>query len=78
MISYAKTDISVLSLFLPLIKGSFMEVRIDKIDVKRDHKELIALFYYIELKDLVRRLVYKQAESMIKYNTNNGTYKKRT
>jgi hypothetical protein len=33
--------------------------RIDKIDVKRDHKELIALYYYMELKSLVDRLLYE-------------------
>jgi hypothetical protein len=41
-------------------KGCRMDDRrIDKIDVKRDHKELIALYYYMELKSLVQRLLYE-------------------
>ena len=41
-------------------KGSHMENRIDKIDVKNDHKELIALFYKIELRTFVQALLYTQ------------------
>ena len=41
-----------------LSKGSHMESRIDKIDVKKDHKELIALFYRIELRTFVQALLY--------------------
>jgi hypothetical protein len=36
-----------------------MENRIDKIDVRRDHEELIALFYRIELRNFVQILLYK-------------------
>jgi hypothetical protein len=51
------------------LKGCYMEDRnIDKIDVKRDHKELIALYYYLELKSLVERLLYE-------HNTTNGGIK---
>ena len=42
-----------------LSKGSLMENRIDKIDVKKDHKELIALFYRLELKAFVQTLLYQ-------------------
>ena len=42
-----------------LNKGSHMENRIDKIDVKKDHKELIALFYRIELRNFVQVLLYQ-------------------
>lgn len=40
-------------------KGSHMEQQIDKIDVKREHKELIILFYKIELRALIQRLLYE-------------------
>jgi len=40
-----------------------MERQIDKIDVKRDHKELIALFYKMELKALIARLLYEHPNS---------------
>ena len=36
-----------------------MEGRIDKIDVKREHKELIALFYRMELIAFVQTLLYQ-------------------
>lgn len=36
-----------------------MERQIDKIDVKSEHKELIALFYRMELKSLIQRLLYE-------------------
>lgn len=36
-----------------------MEQQIDKIDVKRDHKELIALYYKIELRNFLQRLLYE-------------------
>ena len=42
-------------------KGYFMEGRIDKIDVKREHKRLIALFYRMELRSLLQRLVYEHS-----------------
>jgi len=42
-----------------LSKGSHMESRIDKIDVKKEHKELIALFYRIELRNFVQVLLYE-------------------
>ena len=42
-----------------LSKGSHMENRIDKIDVKNDHRELIALFYRIELRTFVQTLLYE-------------------
>jgi hypothetical protein len=41
-------------------KGSRMEnTRIDRIDIKRDHKELIALFYRLELRNFVSILLYR-------------------
>ena len=42
-----------------LSKGSLMENRIDKIDVKNEHRELIALFYRIELRNFVQVLLYE-------------------
>lgn len=36
-----------------------MEGRIDKIDVKREHRELIALFYRMELKNFLQVLMYQ-------------------
>lgn len=45
-----------------LSKGSHMENRIDKIDVKKDHKELIALFYRIELSTFVQILLYQHSQ----------------
>lgn len=39
-----------------------MNSQIDKIDVKRDHKELIALYYRIELKALIQRLLYQHEQ----------------
>ena len=53
--------ISLFTLSYTLIKGSYMEGRIDKIDVKREHKELIALFYQMELKAFVQRLMYEHS-----------------
>jgi len=44
------------------IKGSHMENRIDQIDVKKDHKELIALFYRIELSTFVQILLYQHSQ----------------
>lgn len=41
-----------------IIKGHCMEGHIDKIDVKRDHKELIALFYRMELLAFTQVLLY--------------------
>lgn len=32
--------------------------KIDKIDVKSEHKELIALYYKMELKAFIQRLLY--------------------
>lgn len=40
-----------------------MERQLDKIDVKQDHKELIALYYRIELKALIQRLLYEHYHS---------------
>ena len=64
----------VLTIVLPAIlyslssKGSHMENRIDKIDVKKDHKELIALFYRIELRNFVNILLYQHSnKSVTKY-----------
>ena len=48
-----------------LIKGSHMEGRIDKIDVKREHKELIALFYKMELKAFIQRLMYEHTNTRV-------------
>lgn len=45
-----------------LSKGSHMESRIDKIDVKKEHKELIALFYRIELRSFVQALLYEHCQ----------------
>lgn len=36
-----------------------MEGRIDKIDVKRDHKELIDLFYRMELRAFIQTLLHE-------------------
>ncbi len=52
-----------------LIKGSHMEGRIDKIDVKREHKELIALFYQMELKALIQRLMYEHNTTRVGIKT---------
>ena len=49
-------------------KGSHMESRIDKIDVKSEHKELIALFYRIELRNFLQILMYQSCRGQgIKY-----------
>lgn len=49
------------ALLNPTIKGHCMEgSRIDKIDVKSEHKELIALYYRIELKTFVQVLLYER------------------
>lgn len=43
-------------------KGSHMENnRIDSIDVSKDHKELIALYHRIELRNFVLVLLYQHA-----------------
>jgi hypothetical protein len=53
---------------LDATKEKGMEVRnIDKIDVKRDHKKLIALYYYLELKSLVQILMHKEVSRSPKY-----------
>lgn len=50
------------SIFLPTItKGQYMEGRIEKIDVKREHRELVALFYRIELATFVYRLMFQHS-----------------
>jgi hypothetical protein len=36
-----------------------MENRIDKIDVQKDHQELIALFYRIQLRNFIQILLYE-------------------
>jgi hypothetical protein len=46
------------AIFHTLSKGSHMESRIDKVDVKKEHKELVALFYRIELRNFIRTLLY--------------------
>ena len=46
-------------------KGYYMECRIDKIDVKYEHKELIALFYRMELRSLLQRLMYEHSTTRI-------------
>ena len=46
-------------LFTPLSKGRDMENRIDKIDVQKDHQELIALFYRIQLRNFIQILLYE-------------------
>lgn len=46
-------------------KGQFMEGRIDKIDVKQEHKYLIALFYRMELRSLLQRLVYEHSTTRV-------------
>jgi hypothetical protein len=46
-------------------KGYYMEGRIDKIDVKREHKYLIALFYRMELRSLLQRLVYEHSTTRV-------------
>jgi hypothetical protein len=38
-----------------------MDSRIDKIDVKREHKELIDLFYRLELKHFLQVLLYRRS-----------------
>lgn len=38
-----------------------MEGRIDKIDVKRDHEELIALYYRMELLAFTQILLYEHS-----------------
>jgi hypothetical protein len=55
------------SLFNLSIKGSHMEKnrRIDKIDVKRDHKELIALYRKIELRNFIQVLLYKHYQKYV-------------
>ena len=50
----------IFTFFELITKGQYMEGHIDKIDVKRDHKELIALFYKIELMHLMQVLLYAQ------------------
>ena len=51
-----------------LTKGYYMEGRIDKIDVKRDHQELIKLYYRLELKAFIQTLLYTQGiDYSIKY-----------
>lgn len=42
-----------------------MRNQVDKIDVKREHKELIALYYQIELKALIQRLLYQHYLSSV-------------
>lgn len=60
-----------LRFFSKIIKeGHMRAANIDKIDVKRDHKNLITLYYYIEFKSIVQRLLYKQSASN-KINENN-------
>jgi hypothetical protein len=55
--------VSLCSLYT-LTKGTFMEGNhIDKIDVKRDHKELIALYYKMELKAFIQCLLYEHQTS---------------
>lgn len=49
----------ILALSLTLTKGQYMEGRIDKIDVTREHQELIALFYRIELRTMLQRILYE-------------------
>lgn len=46
--------------YLTTIKGQFMEGRIDSIDVKNEQEELIALYYYMELKAMAQVLLYEQ------------------
>lgn len=58
MLNLVLTIVTSAVMFI-LSKGSHMENRIDKIDVRRDHEELIALFYRIELRNFVQILLYK-------------------
>jgi len=61
MLSIA-TTIILAFLFNLSNKGSHMEKRrIDQIDVKRDHKELIALYYRIELRTFLQVLLYQHS-----------------
>lgn len=59
MFNLIPTVIFLLAIYT-LSKGSHMETRIDKIDVTNDHHELVALFYRIELRNLVQRLLYRE------------------
>ena len=45
----------------PIEEGHLMKGRIDRIDVRRDHRELVALFYRIELQHLIMRLLYERS-----------------
>lgn len=53
--------LAILPFSYTLIKGYLMEGNIDKIDVKREHKELIALFYRMELKAMLQKLMYENS-----------------
>jgi hypothetical protein len=57
----------LVSLFNLSNKGSHMEKnrRIDKIDTKKDHKELIALYYKIELRAFVQAVLYKHYQKYV-------------
>ena len=47
-------------------KGSHMEKRrIDKIDVKKEYKELIALYYRLELRNFIQVLLYKHYKKCV-------------
>lgn len=49
-----------------------MENCIDKVDVKRDHKELIALFYRIELMTFIQILLYNNRDVLLKPQPESG------
>lgn len=61
MLNLVLTIVTFATLYT-LSKGSHMENRIDKINVKKDHKELIALFYRLELKNFVQVLLYQHQQ----------------
>ena len=57
-------NLALSQVFLPKFvhsasKGYYMEGHIELIDVKRDRDELITLFYYMELKALLSKLMYE-------------------
>ena len=54
------------SLFTLSSKGSHMEKRrIDKVDVNKESKELIALDYRIELRNFIQVLLYKHYQKHV-------------